>query len=116
MTDETPPTGAAVAVERWVGNFLRVATYVAATLLGLGVVTNLASAMPDLRDAAWLAPLDRGLPLLRSGLVVLLAAPVLRVMLAGVLFLRNRERATALLCLVVLAIMATGYILGATHR
>lgn len=102
-------------IERWVGQFLRMATYVAAALLFIGTLANIAG------HAAW--PGQRvpelaeiGLAIDRLGLLVLLAAPVLRVILAAALYRANRETTSAALSLLVLAIMTASYLLGALHR
>jgi uncharacterized membrane protein len=47
-----------------------------------------------------------------AGLVVLLATPVLRIIVAGLQFLRERDLKYALVSFGVLAIVALAYVLG----
>ena len=53
--------------------------------------------------------------LITIGLLALMATPVIRVLTAGLIFIRERDWRFALFCLVVLCALAVGIVLGHGH-
>ena len=53
--------------------------------------------------------------LITTGLVALMATPIMRVLTAGLIFVREKDWRFALFCLVVLCALATGIVLGHGH-
>lgn len=79
---------------------LRIGTVIAAVLLATGIAAMLLA-------GAGFAP-----QLITAGLVVLLSTPVMRVLVAGVVFLRERDWLFTLFCLIVLSSLVAGAMLG----
>jgi uncharacterized membrane protein len=100
MSREAQAPGKVLAVERILAKVLRLGSMVAGVLLAAGI-----GAMPFTG-----APLPRRL--VTAGLVTLLFTPVLRVLVAGVVFCKERDWLFALFCLVVLCSLAVGMTLG----
>ncbi|ABK98819.1 DUF1634 domain-containing protein [Pelobacter propionicus] len=87
-------------IEIVLARLLRIGTVIAAALLATGIGAML------LAGANW-AP-----RLITAGLVVLLGTPVMRVLVAGLVFVRQRDWLFSLFCLIVLCSLAAGIILG----
>ncbi|QEM67315.1 DUF1634 domain-containing protein [Geobacter sp. FeAm09] len=89
------------AIELVLARLLRIGSLVAAALLALGIGAML------LGGHAVVAP-----RLITAGLLALLATPVMRVVAAGVIFVRDRDWRFAFFCVVVLCAIVTGILLG----
>jgi len=87
-------------IELVLARLLRLGSLIAAALLAAGI-----GAM--LLGNSGFAP-----RLVTAGLMTLLATPVLRVVAAGVIFIREREWQFAFFCLVVLCALVAGVLLG----
>ena len=92
--------GEVVAIELVLARLLRVGSVIAAALLAAGIVTMVVG-------LTTLAP-----KLISAGLVVLMGTPVLRVIAAGIIFLKERDWYFALFSLVVLCAVAAGIFFG----
>ena len=92
--------GGTYPLELVLARLLRIGSLLAAGLLSAGIAGMLLG-------QGVLAP-----RLINAGLVVLLGTPVMRVVAAGVVFVREREWHFALFCLVVLVAIAAGIFLG----
>lgn len=91
------------ALETTLARLLRLGSLAAAVLLATGIAIMLTgNAAP-------------ATGLISAGLVTLMATPVLRVLTAGLIFLRERDWLFALFCLVVLCTLAVGIVLGRAH-
>jgi uncharacterized membrane protein len=90
----------AVPIEIVLARLLRIGTVIAAILLATGITAMLLA-------GANFAP-----RLITAGLVVLLATPVMRVLVAGLVFFRERDWLFTLFCLIVLCSLAAGVMLG----
>lgn len=88
------------AIELVLARLLRAGSLLAAGLLALGIVVMLLGLTE-------LAP-----KLISAGLIVLMGTPVLRVVAAGVIFVRQRDWHFALFSLVVICSLAAGIYLG----
>ncbi|CAH2031604.1 DUF1634 domain-containing protein [Trichlorobacter ammonificans] len=88
------------AIETVLARLLRLGSLAAAVLLAGGVAIMLSGNVP----------LATGL--ISAGLIALMATPVLRVLTAGLIFIRERDWLFALFCLVVLCTLVVGIILG----
>ena len=88
------------ALELILARFLRIGSVIAALLLGRGIALMILG-------LTGLAP-----RLITAGLLVLLGTPVLRVVVAGVIFVREKEWAFAFFSVVVLCAVAAGIYLG----
>ena len=87
-----------VAADRVLSLTLKVGAYTAFALIVLGLVLQLA--------VPW------GTKVAAAGLLVLLATPVLRIVVACLQFLRERDLKYALVSFGVLAIVVLAYVLG----
>ena len=87
-----------VAADRVLSLTLKLGAYTAFALIVVGLVLQLA--------APW------GIKVTAAGLVVLLATPVLRIIVACLQFLRERDFKYALVSFGVLAIVVLAYVLG----
>ena len=92
--------GEVAAIELVLARLLRVGSLVAAGLLAAGIV------------AMVLGLTDLAPRLIGAGLIVLMGTPVLRVVAAGIIFLKERDWYFALFSLVVLCALAAGIYLG----
>jgi uncharacterized membrane protein len=90
------------AIELVLARLLRLGSLAAATLLAAGLALMLLG-------QTGIAP-----RLITAGLLVLLGTPVLRVMAAALIFVRERDWYFAFFCLVVLCALAAGIWLGKT--
>lgn len=86
-------------IELILARLLRLGSIIAALLIGVGIAAS---------TAGWGAAPQ----LITYGLLVLLATPIMRVLVAAVVFVRERERHFAFFCLIVLCALAAGIILG----
>lgn len=91
-------------IELVLARLLRVGSFIAAVLLaaGIGIMLLLGHGRGASR-------------LITAGLVVLMATPIMRVLTAGLIFLRERDWRFALFCLVVLCSLMLGITLGHVH-
>jgi len=91
-------------IELVLARLLRVGSFIAAVLLatGIGIMLLLGHGRGATR-------------LITAGLVVLMATPIMRVLTAGAIFVRERDWRFALFCLVVLCALAAGIVLGHGH-
>lgn len=87
-----------VAADRVLSLTLKFGAYTAFMLIVAGLLLQFV--------AAW------GIKVTAAGLLVLLATPVLRIIVAGLQFLRERDFRYALVSLGVLAIVVLAYVLG----
>jgi uncharacterized membrane protein len=87
-----------VAADRVLSLTLKFGAYTAFTLIVAGLLLQFV--------AAW------GIKVTAAGLLVLLATPVLRIIVAGLQFLRERDFRYALVSFGVLAIVVLAYVLG----
>lgn len=88
------------AIELVLARLLRLGSLLAAGLLAVGIcamVMGLSALAPQL---------------ITSGLLVLLCTPVLRVVVAGYIFVREKDWYFAFFCLVVLCALSAGVLLG----
>ena len=112
----------AVAAERRMGRLLIATTYVSVGLLVVGVVLLLATGLSPLDGGPALDLTSLGAQLARLepagflwlGLLTVLAAPVARVTLAGLVYLRDGDRTMAGISLAILAIIAIGVVTAST--
>lgn len=88
------------SIELILARLLRVGSIIAALLVGAGIAASATGGTA-------LAP-----RLITAGLLVLLATPIMRVLVAALVFVRQREWHFALFCFVVLCALAAGIILG----
>jgi uncharacterized membrane protein len=100
MDAEQREKSGAVPIEIVLARLLRIGTVVAAILLVAGIASML------------LAGADFAPRLITAGLVVLLGTPVMRVLVAGVVFFRERDWPFTLFCLIVLCSLVAGVMLG----
>jgi len=92
------------AIELVLARLLRIGSLIAAFLLSVGIGAML------LGGHAVVAP-----RLITAGLLALLATPVMRVVVAGLIFARDRDWRFAFFCLVVLCSIVAGILLGHGH-
>ena len=112
----------AIVAERRMGRLLIGITYVSVGLLVIGVVLLLAGGVSPMAGGPTLDPAAIGAQLARLepagflwlGLLTVLAAPVARVILAGVVYLRDGDRTMAGISLAILAIIALGVVTAST--
>jgi uncharacterized membrane protein len=100
MSQENPETTKVLAIERILARVLRLGSVVAGVLLAAGIGAMLLSGVGYPRR------------LIMAGLITLLLTPVLRVLVAAVVFCKERDWLFALFCLVVLCSLAAGVKLG----
>lgn len=91
-------------IELVLARLLRIGSIIAAILLALGIGAML------LGGHAVVGP-----RLITAGLLALLATPVMRVMVAGLIFAREKDWRFAFFCLVVLCSIVAGILLGHEH-
>jgi uncharacterized membrane protein len=89
-----------LAVERILAKVLRIGSIIAGAMLAVGIVAMLVT------GAAW------SVWLITAGLITLLATPVMRVLVAAIVFVKERDWLYALFCLVVPCALAIGVKLG----
>ena len=89
----------ALAIERILARVLRLGSIIAGVLLAVGIGAMLLTGASQHR-------------LITAGLITLLLTPVLRVLVAAVVFCKERDWLFALFCLVVLCALAAGMKLG----
>jgi uncharacterized membrane protein len=89
----------ALAIERILARVLRLGSIIAGALLAAGIGAMLITGVSQHR-------------LITAGLITLLLTPVLRVLVAAVVFCKERDWLFALFCLVVLCSLAAGVKLG----
>jgi uncharacterized membrane protein len=90
-------------IEMVLARLLRLGSMIAAILLAVGI-----GAM--LLGHTGFAP-----RLITAGLLTLLATPIMRVVVAGLIFARDRDWRFAFFCLVVLCALVAGVLLGHGH-
>jgi len=90
-----------VAVERILAKVLRIGSIFAGAMLAVGIVAMLATG-----GTTW------SVWLITAGLITLLATPVMRVLVAAIVFVHERDWLYALFCLVVLCALAAGVKFG----
>jgi uncharacterized membrane protein len=100
MSQETQEIPKVLTVERILARVLRLGSILAGILLaaGIGAMLVTGSTSPH--------------RLISAGLITLLLTPVLRVLVAAVVFLKEGDWLFALFCLVVLCSLAAGVTLG----
>ena len=100
MSQEAQEPTKVLAVERILAKVLRIGSVIAGILLaaGIGAMPFTGASFPH--------------RLITAGLVTLLLTPVLRVLVAALVFVRERDWLFALFCLVVLCSLAAGVKLG----
>ena len=105
MTPEThhEPPSKHEPIEMVLARLLFVGSIIAAILLAVGIGARL------LGHGAVASRL------ITTGLVALMATPIMRVLTAGLIFVRERDCRFALFCLVVLCALAVGIVLGHGH-
>ncbi len=125
MSDESPDQVPGVAssdsgMDGRIARLLRVGTYVAVTLIAIGVVLMLATGRspldvaPDFDPARLIADLVGLQPagFLWLGLVVVLLTPAARVAVSGLGYARVGDRSMALIAGLVLVVILTGVLIG----
>jgi len=91
------------AIEMVLARLLRLGSIIAAFLLAVGI-----GAM--LLGHTVVAP-----RIITAGLLALLATPIMRVLVAGLIFARDKDWRFAFFCLVVLCALVAGILLGHEH-
>ena len=117
---ETADTARAAGLEGHIAQVLRVGTYLAIALIGVGVVLMLVTGKSPLDVAPALEPgrLIADLASLRPagflwfGIIVILVTPAARVAISSVAYARAGDRLMALIAALVLLVIATGVVLG----
>lgn len=120
----TAPHTRTFDAERTIGRLLIAMTYVSVTLMGVGVVLMLANGISPLDPSPSFDPTKLVSQLLALepaaflwlGLVIVIAAPIARVVLAGIAYGRDNDRmmvAVSLAILVVLAVAVAIAVSGA---
>jgi uncharacterized membrane protein len=89
-----------MTIESILARVLRLGSIIAGVLLAIGLSTMPLTGAPYPRR------------LIMAGLITLLLTPVLRVLVAGVVFVKERDWLFALFCLVVLCALTAGVTLG----
>ena len=105
-------------IERLIGRVLVWLTYVSVALLVVGVILMFVNGISPLDGAPTFDPgaIPRDLPGLHPlgflwlGLMVVLAAPIARVVLAGIGYARDRQWVMVLVALGILAVIAIGVV------
>jgi uncharacterized membrane protein len=102
MTPETHHEAASQheAIELVLARLLRIGSVIAAILLAIGI------------GAMLLGHTEFAPRLITAGLLALMATPVMRVVVAGLIFVRDRDWRFAFFCLVVLCALVAGVLLG----
>ncbi|HEY3368730.1 MAG TPA: DUF1634 domain-containing protein [Symbiobacteriaceae bacterium] len=99
LTQETPAR--VMSIELVLARVLRVGSVIAAALVGAGIFVMIMGVSPDL-----------GSKLITWGLGVLVSTPVMRVLVAGLVFLWEKDYRFASFCAVVLSALLAGILLG----
>jgi uncharacterized membrane protein len=89
-------------VELALARLLRIGAMAAAVLMGLGVLLTLLG-------------LAAGTTVITIGLIVLVSTPVMRVVVAGLVFLKEKDMLFALFCGIVLLSLVGGMLIGQVH-
>jgi|GEM_PF-327183 len=92
------------AIELVLARLLRIGSIIAAALLAAGIGAML------LGGHAVVGP-----RLITAGLLALMATPIMRVVVAGLIFTRDRDWRFAFFCVVVLCSLVAGVLLGHGH-
>jgi len=100
MNQETEETTKVLAIELILARVLRIGSVIAGVLLAAGIGAMLVTGTTSPHR------------LITAGLITLLLTPVLRVLVAGVVFVKERDWLFALFCLVVLCALTAGVTLG----
>lgn len=90
-------------IEMTLARLLRIGSFIAAVLIAAGIAFMLLG-----REVL-------ASHLITAGLIVLLATPIMRVVTAGLIFVREKDWRFACFCLVVVCALAAGIILGHGH-
>lgn len=100
MNQAVQPTGETHRIEAVLARLLRIGSILSAALLSLGI--------------GWMAfsHASHGRGLILAGLVVLVLTPVMRVVVAALVFARERDWLYVVFCLLVLGALAAGVRLG----
>ena len=98
--DSTGKKPETAAIELVLARFLRLGSLIAAALLGVGILAML------------LGQTEFAPKLITAGLLVLLCTPVMRVVVAGFIFVREKDWHFAFFSLVVLCALAAGVYFG----
>ncbi len=101
---ETTKTTALDSMEDIVGRLLQIGTTAASVLVGVGLVVLFLGIAPAL------AP-----KLITAGLIILVSTPVLRVVAALGVFVREKDWIFAAISTTVLVVLGVGVLLGKTH-
>ena len=118
----TTTSGRVFDAERTIGRLLIAMTYVSVALMGVGVVLMLADGI---------SPLDQGPPLdpaeivaeiialepagfLWLGLLIVIAAPIARVVLAAIAYARDHDRTMVAVSVAILAVLAVAVAVAVT--
>lgn len=90
-------------IETTLARLLRIGSFIAAVLIATGI-------------GAMLMKHDQlASRLITAGLLALLATPIMRVITAGLIFVREKDWRFACFCLVVICALAAGIFLGQAH-
>jgi uncharacterized membrane protein len=108
--------------ERTIGRLLIALTYVSVALMGIGVVLMLANGISPLDQGPPLVPADivpeilalQPAGFLWLGLLIVIAAPIARVVLAAIAYARDRDRTMVLVSIAILAVLAVAVALAVT--
>ena len=100
MSQATQEPTKVLAIERILAKVLRLGSIAAGVMLAIGIGTMLATGSA------------LAVHLITAGLIILLLTPVLRVLVAAVVFCRERDWLYALFCLGVLCSLVAGVKLG----
>lgn len=90
-------------IELSLARLLRIGSLIAAVLIAAGIGVMLLG-----NEAV-------ATRLVTAGLLALLATPIMRVITAGLIFVREKDWRFACFCLVVICTLAAGILLGQTH-
>jgi len=108
--------------ERTIGRLLIAMTYVSVALMGVGVVLMFANGISPLDAGPPLDPGDLGAEILGLqpagflwlGLLIVIAAPIARVVLAAIAYARDRDRTMVLVSIAILAVLAVAVAVAVT--
>lgn len=104
MSEQARGSEEHLEIEVIVGRMLMMGTVAASILIGVGVASLVLGVAPDLARQ-----------LTTAGLITLVATPVLRVLSAIWVYVRERDYVFAAISTLVLAVLACGVLLGKTH-
>lgn len=90
-------------IELTLARLLRIGSFIAAILIAVGI------------GAMLLGHEQSAGHLITAGLLVLMATPVMRVVTAGLIFVREKDWRFACFCLVVVCALVVGAVLGKLH-